>query len=126
MNTYEVPVWFTIQANSNDEAEQKMKKIMADLNKLDQLPDYGVGAASQWWPEKDDQMAMGIVDPMEDDLVYENNILRENLQNVEEYISDLGKLFDIDDTLPTSEIYIRLRSAILDMQESHDGLMALT
>ena len=37
---YEVPVWFNINGTSQEDAWNKISRLMADLEKLDQLPDY--------------------------------------------------------------------------------------
>lgn len=39
---YEVPVWFRITANTQDEAWWKVRQIMAEMETYDQLPDHVV------------------------------------------------------------------------------------
>jgi hypothetical protein len=41
-NTYEVPVWFRIEAKNTDEAWWKVRQIMAEMETYDQLPDHVV------------------------------------------------------------------------------------
>lgn len=40
--TYEVPVWFRITANTQDEAWWKIRQVMTEAEYHDQLPDYVV------------------------------------------------------------------------------------
>lgn len=42
MNTFQVPVWFNITAVDQEDAWQKINKLMYDLERDDQLPDYVV------------------------------------------------------------------------------------
>lgn len=42
METFEVPVWFKITANTADEAFWKIRKIMIDAEQHEQLPEYVV------------------------------------------------------------------------------------
>lgn len=39
---YEVPVWFRITAETQDEAWWKIRKIISDAESQEQLPDYVV------------------------------------------------------------------------------------
>lgn len=40
MTTYQVPVWFNIQANTQEEAWSIAANAMMDAEKHDQLPEY--------------------------------------------------------------------------------------
>lgn len=42
MNTYEVPVWFTINAKDQHAAWAKIIVLLDNIEKLDQLPEYNV------------------------------------------------------------------------------------
>lgn len=41
-NTYEVPVWFRITANTQDEAWWKIRQLMESLTSHEQSPEYVV------------------------------------------------------------------------------------